>query len=136
MRPVRQRLDPREPTGDRRVVARNIAPEFLSRVVEVARERNVGDGRTRAKHERRFREPLVQDGERVVDAALEKRHAARVGLGGKVLQEPVRTEIAVDLLVIEQEPAQALQLLIVILWSKLAGAIGQVGEDYARLAEL
>ena len=102
------------------MVAGDIETEFVNRVVEVADERNVGDCRARPKHERRLREPLVQDRERIVDAALEKRHPARVVFRGKVLEEAVRTEIAVDLLVIEQQPTQALQLLVIVLWPKLA----------------
>ena len=82
-------------------------------------------------------EPLVDDGEIAVDAALEERHHRRIAGGlGEVLQEAVRPEKAVDLLVVEDDPAQRFEPLVLALGLEFAGALGEIGQDHAGLGEL
>ena len=62
------------------------------------------------------------------------RNASTAGSPGglaKILQEAVRPEKAVDLLVVEDDPAQRFELLVLALGAELAGALGEVGEDHA-----
>ena len=54
----------------------------------------------------------------------------------EILQEPVRPEESVDLLVVEDDPAQRLKLLVLALRPELAGELGEIGQDHARLREL
>ena len=71
-------------------------------------------------------QPLVDDGEVAVDAALEERHHRRIAGGlGEILQKAKRPEKAVDLLVVENDPAQRFQLLVLALRLEFAGAFAQ-----------
>ncbi len=88
-------------------------PNSSGRIIEITRERDIGDGRVIADDERRTRQPLVENAERVVDPALQERHRARIAGGfGEVAQEAIRPEIAVELLVVEDDPAQRFQPLV------------------------
>ena len=69
-----------------------------------------------AQHEWAAREPLVDNGEIAVDAALEERHhGGSPGGLAKFSQEAIGTEKAVDLLVVENDPAQRLEPLVLAL---------------------
>ena len=69
-----------------------------------------------AQDERPVGKALVDDGEIVVDAALEERHHRRIaGRPREVLQEAVGPEKAVDLLVVEDDPAQRFEPLVLAL---------------------
>ena len=57
-------------------------------------------------------------------------------LGREVLQEAVGSEKAVDLLIVENDPAQAFEPLVLALRRKLAGMLGEIGQAHAGLAEL
>src|SRR5262245_59914105 len=50
--PARERLDAIEPDRDVLVLRRNVEAELLRRIVEIADQRKVGDGRSRTQHER------------------------------------------------------------------------------------
>ena len=54
----------------------------------------------------------------------------------EILQEAERPEESVDLLVVEDYPAQGLQLFVLALRFELAGVLGEVSQDHARLGEL
>jgi hypothetical protein len=54
----------------------------------------------------------------------------------KIAQETVRPEIAVDLLIIEHQPAQALEALILAVGLELTGTIREIGEADRRLRKL
>src|SRR5262249_52606311 len=51
-------------------------------------------------------------------------------------QEPIGPEEAVDLLVVEDDPAQRLEALLFAARQKLSGALRQIGENDARLGQL
>src|SRR5262245_40093411 len=96
MHPAGQGLDALAPRRDRRMLLADVEAELLDRIVEVAGERDVRDGRAVAEQERRLLEPLVDDRQIAVDAALEEGEHGRVAGGlGEVLQEPKRAEEAV-----------------------------------------
>src|SRR4249919_648983 len=107
MRPAGQRLDALAPCGDRRMVLADVEAEFFDGVKEISGERHIRDGRPLPEHEVAALEPLVDDGEIAVDAAFEERENGRIaGRLGEVLQEPVRPKKTVDLLIVENDPAQ------------------------------
>src|SRR5262249_27478561 len=81
------------------------------------------------------REALVDDAEIVAKAALEERFGAGISRGGEIAQEAVGSEKAVDFLIIENDPAQRLQALVLALGLELAGAVGEVGKADAGLAK-
>src|SRR3954469_6766580 len=137
MLPPRQRLDAVAPNRDVLVLPRNVEPEFIRRIVEVGRQREIGDGGARAQHERAGREPLVDNGEVVVDAPLEEREYGGIArrLGEKP-QKAIGPEKAVDLLVVENDPTQRLETLVLAIGPELARPVGKVGQDHAGLAEL
>jgi hypothetical protein len=54
----------------------------------------------------------------------------------KVLEKPVRAEEAVDLLIVEDDPAQCFEPPVVALRLEFAGQVREVGQDHARLREL
>src|SRR2546421_12649968 len=137
MFPARQRLDAIEPDRDVAVLRGNIESKLLGRIVEIADQRQVGDGWPRAQNERSGREPLIDDGEVAVDAALEEsEHGWIARWLGEVAQESIGTEKAVDLLIIEDDPAQRLELLVIAVRSEFSGFFGEIGEDHTGLAEL
>ena len=83
------------------------------------------------------RQPLVENAERVVDAALEEIHHRGIsGRLGEIAQEAIRPEKTVDLLIVEYDPAQHFELLIFALRQEFSGAFGEIGQDRAGLAEL
>src|SRR5262249_2867298 len=95
------------------------------------------DGRARAEDERRTRQALVENGNGVVDAALEEREHGRVaGRFGETPQEAIRSEKAVDLLIVEDDPAQRLEPRLLALGTELSRPVGEVGQDHPGLAEL
>ena len=85
---------------------RNVEAELFRRIIEIGDQRQVGDGRVRSENVGAAGEALVDDAERIVDAALEEFHH-RWMAGGlcKIAQEAIRPEKAVDLLIIENDPA-------------------------------
>src|SRR4029077_4695920 len=131
----RQRLDAFHPGADRRIVLGDVEAEFFCRVIHVARERYVRDGRTWAEEIRGLGEPLVDDAEIVGKAALEECFGAGISRGGEIAQEAVGSEKAVDFLIVENDPAQRFQALVLALRLERAGAVGEVGEANAGLAE-
>src|SRR3954453_8569088 len=83
------------------------------------------------------REALVDDPEIAVDAALEERRYGRIGRGlGPVAQKAVWTEKAIDLLVIEDDPAQRFEFLVLALRHEFARAPREIAQDHARLRQL
>src|SRR3954463_11325976 len=137
MLPARQRLDAIEPYRDVLMLPRNVEAEFVRRIVEISRQREIGDGGARAQHEWTGREPLVDNGEVVVDAPLEEReHGGIAWRLGEKPQKAIGTEKAVDLLVVENDPAQRLETLVLAIGPELARPVGKVGQDHAGLAEL
>ena len=84
----------------------DIEAKLLCRIIEIAGERDVGDGRFIAQHERRLRKPLIDDPEIAVDAALQKGLDGRIaGRAREIFQEPVRSQESVDFLIVENDPA-------------------------------
>src|SRR5215468_5722926 len=112
MLPSGQRLDAFHPGADRRIVLGDIEAEFFRRVVHIACERYVRDGGTCAQEIGGLGEALVDDAEIVGEAALEERLGARISRGGEIAQEAIRSKIPVDLLIIENDPAQRFQALV------------------------
>src|SRR6185437_834196 len=97
----------------------------------------VGGSRSVADQERRLLQPLVDDAERTERARLERIHDRGVaGWLGEVLQKAIRPEEAVDLLVVEDDPAQRLEFFVLALRLVLTAAVGEVGEDDAGLRQL
>src|SRR4051812_18938580 len=98
------------------MILADVEAEFLDRIVEVAGERDVRDGRPVAEQEFVPLEPLVDDAQIAVDAALEERkHCGIPRWLGEVFQEPVRTEKTIDLLIVEDDPAQGFELFLLAL---------------------
>ncbi len=135
MLPPRQRLDAFHPGADRRIILGDIEAEFFRRVIHVGGERDVRDGGTCAQDIGGLGEPLVDDAEIVGKAAREECFGAGISRGGEIAQEAVGSEKAVDFLIIENDPAQRLQALVLALRLEFAGAVGEVGEANAGLAE-
>ena len=137
MRPAGQRFDALAPRADSRVVLADVEAEFLGRIMEVARKRYVRDGRPLAEHEFAAFEPLAHDAKIAVDAALEERQHGRIARRlGEVLQEAVWPEKSIDLLIIEDDPAQRFQLFLFTLRQIFPRPLRQIIQDHAGLAEL
>ena len=125
MLPTGQRLDALKPGGDALVLGGNIKTEFSRGVVEVSDERQIGYGRLPAQDERRGGEPLIHYAEIVVDAPFKEREHRRVaGRLGEIAQEAIGTEKAVDLLIVENDPAQRLQAFILASRLEFSRALG------------
>ena len=62
-----------------------------------------------------------------------RRVAGRLGQGA---EESIRAKEAIELLVIEEDPAQRLQPFILICWSELPRPVGEIGQDDPGLGEL
>src|SRR5262249_45390302 len=73
MLPARQRLHALEPGADVLVRARDIEAELLDWIIEIGAKGQIGDRRPRSEHELAACQPLVDDCEIPVDAALEER---------------------------------------------------------------
>jgi len=106
----------------------DVEAEFLGRIIEVGHKRNVGDGRFVAEHEGRRRKPFVDDREIAVDEAFEKSQHRRIpGRPREILQETIGAEKAIDLLVVEDDPAQSLKPGVLVSRFETAGWPGQIG---------
>src|SRR5215469_3531589 len=136
MRPTGKRFDAAEPGGNVLVLRSYVEAEFLRRVVEVADEREVGDGRLRPDDVAAAGEPLVQYSEHVVDSPLEEfQHRRMAWRLRQRAQEAVRPDIAADLLIVEDDPAQRFEAVVLTARLKFAGALGEIGQDHAGLGE-
>ena len=54
----------------------------------------------------------------------------------EVVQEAVRPERAADLLVVEDDPAQRFEALVVAARQEFSRTLGEISQDHAELAEL
>ena len=116
---------------------RNVEAELFRRIIKVGDQRQVGDGRLRTKNVMAAGEALVDDAEGIVDAALEKFHHRRMAGGlGKIAQEAIRPEKAVDLLIVENDPAQRFEPLVLAARQEFFGVLGEIGQDHAGLGQL
>src|SRR5215470_16238332 len=79
---------------------------------------------------------LVENPKRIVDSALEEFEYSLLapGLRDRV-QETIRTEIAADPLVIEQDPAKRLKPFVLAVRQEFSSTFGEIKKDYAGLAE-
>src|SRR5512136_2095311 len=136
MLPAWQRPHAFEPSSDRGIIFGDVESEFLGRVIKIAGHGNIGDGRLVAYEEQPPCQSLVDDSKVAVDAPLKKRQYCWVAWGlCEILQEPQRTEEAVDLLIVENDPAQRFQFLVVVFRFELSATFGEVGEYHAGLRE-
>src|SRR5262249_6952960 len=119
----------------RRIVLGDIEAEFFSRVIHITRERYVCDSGTCAQEIGRLGEPFVDDTEIVGDAALEERLGAWIARRREIAQETIGSETPVDFLIVENDPAEGFQALVLALGLELARAVGEIGETDAGLAE-
>src|SRR5215469_2648297 len=136
MRPTGQRSHAITPGCDVLALLGDVEAKLFRRIVEVASEGDIGNGRLIPQHKRRFRQPLIDDREIAVYAALEKGHYRGIaGWSGEVLQKPVRSKESVYFLIIENNPAQRLKSGIFTVRFEAAGAFGEIGEDHPGLAQ-
>jgi hypothetical protein len=106
MLPARQCLDALQPGRNVAVFGRDVEPKFLWRIIKVSNQRKVGDRHPVTQNVGPRCEPLVDNAEVVVDAALQKSQNGRITRRPRqCAQEAVGAEIAVDLLVVEDDPA-------------------------------
>src|SRR5262245_11497923 len=132
MLPARQRLDALEPGRNVLVLSGNVEAELVGRIVEGGDERKVGDGRVVTDDVGASGEPLVENAKRVVDAPLEKREHGRVARRpGEGAQKAIGPEITVDLLIVEDDPAQRFELVVLVAGLELARAPGEIAEAHA-----
>jgi len=88
MGPAWERLDAVEPGSDVLVARGDVETELLRRVIEVADQRKVGDGRLSAYDKGPGGEPLVEYPEYVVDPSLEEfQHRRMAGRFGQRAQK-------------------------------------------------
>ena len=134
MRPARHRLDAVEPGADVFVLRGNVKAELVGRVVKIAGHGNIGDGRLGAQQVRVARQSLVDDRERAEGAAFEEVHDNRVAERlGEVAQKAVGAEIAADLLIVEDDPAQGFEPIVFAArqeFSRMASEILQDDPDW------
>src|SRR5580700_935104 len=136
MLPSGQRLDALHEGADRRMVLGDVEAEFVRWIIEIANHRKVGDGRTVAKQEGGGREALVDDAERVGKSPLEKCFDGLIAGRRKIAQKTVGPEIAIDLLVVEDDPTQGFEALVLAPRLEFSETIGEISEADARLGEL
>ena len=137
MRPAGQSLHAVEPRADVLVLSRDVEAELLGRIIEIAGQRYVGDGRRDAQNVRTTRQALVENGQCAVGPALEEFHHRRMaGWFREVVQEAVGPERAADLLVVEDDPAQRFEALVVAARQEFSRTLGEISQDHAGLAEL
>src|SRR6202041_1311059 len=132
MRPTGQRLDAIEPGGNVLVRRWNIEAELLGRIVKIGDQREVGDGRLGSENVGPAGEALVDNAERIVDAPLEEFHYRRM-TGGfcKIAQEAIRPEKAVDLLIVENDPTQRFEPLVLAARLEFFGVLSEISQDHA-----
>src|SRR5262249_24901298 len=115
----------------------DLETEFLRRVIEVAGQRYIGDGRLRAQNKGAARQALVENGQRAFSAALKqiehRRMAGRLSANAK---ETAGAEVATELLIVEDDPAQRFQPLILSVRHEFSRVLGEIGEYHAGLAQL
>lgn len=85
----------------------NIEAELFRRIIKVGGHRNIGDRRFVADQILATAQPLVDDRKVVVDASFQERKDSRIALRfGKAFQKTEWTQKSVDLLIVEDDPAQ------------------------------
>ena len=81
--------------------------------------------------------PSRYDRERAEGAAFEEVHDNRVAERlGEVAQKAVGAEIAADLLIVEDDPAQGFQPIVLAARQEFSRASSEIFQDNARLGEL
>jgi hypothetical protein len=79
-------------------------------------------------------QPLVHDGKVAVDTPFQKASTAGSPARlGEVFQKTEWTEEPVHLLIVENDPAENFEFFVFVLRFEFSGALGEVGEDDARL---
>src|SRR5215510_3214432 len=127
--PARQRRDALEPGRDVLVLAGNVEAELIRRIIEIGNERKVGDGRAVTDNVSVSGEPLVENAKRIVDAPLEKgEHSGVAWRPGESAEKAIGAEIAVDLLIVEDDPAQRFELLVLAVGLELARALREIAQ--------
>jgi len=86
-----------------------------------------------AQHERRLGKPLLDDREIAIDAALEKRQHGRIA---RRPREILQKAVAIDLLIVENNPAQRFKPCVLARRLEPAGPFGEIAEDHRGLTEL
>src|SRR5579864_2254925 len=136
MRPTGQCLHAITPSADVLELRADIKAELFRRIIEVSGEGDVGDGRLIAQEERYLGQPLIDDSEVAVDAPLQKSQYGRIaGRAREDFQKPVRSQKAIHLLIVENDPAQRLKAGIFAVRLETTGAVSEVGEDHTGLAQ-
>ena len=81
-------------------------------------------------------QPLVHDSKVAVDAPFQEGQHRRIARRlGEVFQKAEWTEESVHLLIVENDPAESFEFFVLVLRFEFSGALGEVGEDDARLRE-
>src|SRR5580693_2908002 len=80
---------------------------------------------------------FVENGQRALRPPFEKfQHCRLAEWLGKVTNEAIGTEIAADLLIVENDPAQRFQSLVLAAREEPPRALSEVKKDHTRLAQL
>src|SRR6185295_1217721 len=127
--PAGKRFYALEPGADRRILAPAHAP--LVGPVQVAAGRDVDDGRGVADDELAVLEVQLEDAERAVHAPAQEFRDRRLTGLLELQQEAQRADIARELVVVPEQPAQDLPPLRLALPAELAESRGEVIEDHA-----
>src|SRR5947209_20163533 len=110
VRAARQYFDALAPFGDRWMILADVETEFFDRIKEISGERYVRDCRPLTEQEIPALEPFVDDAEIAVDAPLEKRMDSGISRRlHPVPQKTIRPQESIDLLIVEDDPAQGLK---------------------------
>src|SRR5437868_300061 len=105
------------------MILADVEAEFFDRVKQISGERDVRDGGPLAEQEFAGLKSLVDDAEIAVDAASKK--CVDSGIGWRlhpVPQKTIGSQKSVDLLIVEDDPAQRFQLFILALRQVFARA--------------
>ena len=124
-----------EPTRNRGMAGRKVVARFVLGERQVSHHGDVGDSRSLIDRERPIMQMGVQDAETVVDALLEEGHHFGVGRRRESPVIAVRGHVAGELVVVPEQPAQDLELLIVIGFAKTAITLAQAQQDRRRLGK-
>src|SRR5688572_33198015 len=131
MHPAGQGLDALEPCLDER----KLAPAYaeLVRPVQVAAQREIGDGRLPSGDEGAHLEVLVENDERGLDARAQELGHRRLSGFLEVNEETQRGDVAGELVVVPEDPAQNFASLVFVLPAEFFEYRDQIIEDHPGL---
>src|SRR6478609_1794769 len=127
--PPRQRGHAAEPGMDGGMAGGEIVAVLVAGIMQIGHHRDVGDRRPCSDRECVAGEMSFQDAEEVAQPGAKMLQHLRVAIGDERPHEAVGRHVAGELVVVPEQPAQELELLLLRLAAEAAISVGKAEQD-------